>query len=130
MKKTLTIVLALSSISAFAGEVYECAGKDADSKEVSMTLDFESNEKVQVLVEDGSEYRLDSARPTPKNTVFGDYYYDGYGGSVELLCPKNFSTSGSNAADQFKATLVVETYSEIGHVGTERIKALCYRSDN
>lgn len=124
------LVASLTVFSAFAGETYQCTAKDDASRSAALTLNFQSNKEVQVLVDDGSEYSLNEARSTAKNKIYGNYEYDGYGGSIELKVPKNFTISGSDAAEEFSATLVVETYSELGHVGSETIKADCERVDN
>lgn len=131
MKNLILFALTCSmSATAFAGETYICTGKTDTSRESEITLSFESDQKVDVTTEDGGEYALDYARVTSKNTFYGNYEYDGYGGSVELKLPKNFTTSGSNAAEEFKATLVIEVYSELGHVGGETFNGDCQRIDN
>lgn len=124
------LVASLTAFSAFAGESYQCMEKNNASGSAVLTLNFASNKEVQVLVDDGSEYSLNEARSTTRNKIYANYEYDGYGGSIELKVPKNFTISGSDAAEEFSATLVVETYSELGHVGTETIKASCERVDN
>lgn len=128
MKKILFVLVALTSVSAFASEAYNCT--DVKNSKKGFDLNFENTKSVSVTDNDGDEYSLAITKNTSRNVVYGNYEYDGYGGSIELLLPKNFTTSGSEAIEEFKATLTRETYSELGHVGTDKMAAKCQRVDN
>jgi hypothetical protein len=79
---------------------------------------------------EGDEIALSFDRETSKNKIYADYEYDGYGGSLELKLPKNFEISGSDAAEEFRATYTQKLYSELGHVGTFSFVGVCQRLDN
>jgi hypothetical protein len=128
MKILITLTAAIISMNAFASESYRCIGKQ-DKVDATIDLEFESNDKVKVTTSD-NDYTLDYSSTNNRYKVFGDYGYDGYGGSVELLVPKDFTISGSDAAEEFRATFKIETYSELGHVGTTRFNGGCQRLDN
>ncbi len=124
MKMNLGLILVagvLSGSNAFAKTTFNCEGLDAKLRKSGFSLNFQTEDEVTVNTDDGSDYTLGLDGKTAFNTVYADYEYDGYGGSIALKLPKNFDSS----AKVFKATLIVKTFSELGHVGTDKVKATC-----
>ncbi len=126
MKNILIVLFAFGSFSAFAGESYKC--NDTKKTDGGFELNFENDKSVTVATYDGDEYSLSFANITAKNIIFGNYEYDGYGGSIELLLPQNFTISESKISEEFKASLTHKIYSELGHVGTEKVSAVCKKA--
>lgn len=130
MKILGAISILLTFSSAFAGELYTCQGRNEKNMSAQIDIAFESIQKATVTDMEGTEIKLDLARTTTRGKVYGNYEYDGYGGSVELIVPKNFEISGSNAAEEFKARYQQRVYSELGHVATVSFIGDCQRTDN
>ena len=133
MKKLMIAALALTfSATAFATETYHCNLKLDGKGEASLfVLTFNGNESVKVMDEvEGTEYSLDLENGNKRYKYFRDNHWDGYGGYIELRVPANFSISGPDATEEFNTVFRKETYSEIGHVNTEKYSGSCERIDN
>lgn len=129
--KTMSLVLlaSLISTSAFAGYPYGCIGLNEKKQEVTIDISFENLDEATVIDMDGTEITLDLDRVNNKGKVYADYGYDGYGGYIEMILPKNFDFSGSNS-QEFKVRYRQEVFSELGHVYTTTFTGECELSDN
>lgn len=127
--KNVFVLFALVTSAFFASNAnaevtYICAGKDNEGKIAQISFIATSNDKVLVNDLEGDQHALDAARKTAKTIVFGDYEWDGYGGSIELILPVNFAYSENETAG-FKVQFKKEIYSELGHVGSIRFVGQC-----
>lgn len=130
MKQFIMAALVLSfSSSVFASENYVCTVKDRGSKETqSLTIEFLDKDNVGVTdeVEDNT-YALVFTNENSKFKYYRDDGWDGYGGYIELRVPKSFNFTQD---EEFNMAFRKETYSEIGHVHSQRLTGSCQRADN
>jgi hypothetical protein len=112
-----------------ASETYICTGQFDKTTDAQITLPFEDLSKVKIAT-DENDYELDFSSENSKYKIYGDYGYDGYGGFVDLRVPRNFAITGSDAAEEFRGQFQIQTYSELGHVASQKFVGDCQRTDN
>jgi hypothetical protein len=121
MKSLFLLVIVLSQ-SAFAKYNFSCSGLYQDEPAM-MSLTFENRSEVFIIDPQGHDITLDLTDGTQRNTIYGDYDFDGYGGSIELKLPKNFRIS----MDYFRVIYLHKVYSELGLTGTYKFSGECER---
>jgi hypothetical protein len=129
MRSIIALLSIITASYAVASPVqYSCKGKDQAGAERTFSF-VHSAYAVSIVTDGGDEFTIHRRAGDQESSrgfaVYLDSEYDGYGGYLKFSMPRSIIEANVPATRAFTAYFTQVTYTELGRVGEQEIKARC-----